>query len=242
MAKFKKQYSLEQIRKHHLSILQGEQTAKREYCDPEVYEDWIESWYEWDTFNPYLVMGDLDKDQSERKLKELRSLKPTRRAFYTDPNRPILGLLCEYPDVVDAKQIDPKRSSPKLILERDHRSSDWAEVFRLYDKAKDDIEGYIHRQNKKLRKKNIFFTIKPITITFDSHIESFYIKPASSASIINVGIKRFLHELSAILYPSLPTDHSRASKICDILKIFYGIPSHLASPDNIRKHIAKEIY
>lgn len=242
VAKFKKQFSLHKIRQYHLSILDGEPKFRKEFYGVEEYKSHIESWYEWESFNPYLIMGDLDKEQSERKLEELRVQRPKREKFYTDDNKPILDLLCAYPDVVDAKQIDPKRRSHKMILERDYRDSEWGEVFRSYNKAKDEIEEYVRKKNEKLCKKHIFFTVKPITITFDAHIESFYIKPASSASKINVGIKRFLHELSVILYSSFPADHSRASEICDILKIFYGIPGHLASPDNIRKHIAEEIY
>ena len=68
-----KQYSLKAMQGLMKQNLDG--SPIHELKDIEVCESEIESWYEWDTFNPCFVSG-FTKDEALKRLSALKALRP----------------------------------------------------------------------------------------------------------------------------------------------------------------------
>ncbi len=239
-----KQYSYKRIQKHVENVLKHRLNGSPfpEFRNIEDCKTEIESWYEWGSFNNFLIRG-LDQEDAQAKLEKLKNLKSEREPFYTssDENVQILNLICEHPDVMASSQIKKTRQD-RLTLDRDYRDRKWKTIVNEFLKAKERIEEKIRKENEKLLKKDTFFKIKqPFEVSVKSDVEQTHIIPAQKSFNIEREIKRFLKELSVTLFPSYPIKNQRAEKIRDILRVFYGISKTLADPDNIRKHIKGEI-
>ena len=214
----KKQYSLKRIRQHFRAALNG--TPFPEYRNLEDCKAEIESWYEWDSFNHFLIRG-LSQEDAKTKLEKLKNLKSEREPFYkpSDENVQILNLICEHPDVMASSQIKKTRQD-RLTLDRDYRDRKWKTIVNEFLKAKESIEKKIRQENEKLRKKDVFFEVKqPLEVSVKSDVEQTHIIPAKKSLNIEREIKRFLKELSVTLFSSYPIENQRLVSICSRFRV-----------------------